>query len=243
MNLKIERDKDNHLLTIQVIKEEVIAYQVKMLQNNALPYLLRPQINSMDEEVWIQYDLGHLVYFKDYIKNQGVDYELIKSIIKSLSHIETVLKEYLLEEEKLAIDFNTILLNPENKNCSFVYLPCKDVSLSWRQGFRSLIKEMMKHIRKQDEKAVGLIHKISIIMEEEFFQMHSLDDVLKTEEEISFYLPLDEKTSDEEIVEKKAVFPKGFLRREKKNRSEEKRKRWTWKSEGIKVIEKSEVIW
>lgn len=242
MKFNIERESNHHLLTVELVKEEVIAYQVKMLQNNALPYLLRPQISSMDEKVCIRYGWGQLLCFGDYIKGQGVDYELIKSVIKSLSDMEEVLKEYLLEEEKLVIDFNMMYLNPENKNCSFVYLPCKDLALDWRQSFRGLIREMMKHVHKQDEKAVGLIHKISIIMEEEFFNLHSLYGVLKMEDEILFSTPIEEKEFHQEPMGKKAPSPKGFFRKGRKNSNEQKREKWLWRSEEKKSVEKTEVI-
>jgi hypothetical protein len=185
----IEQELSDSYLILRVENKKVEDYQVKMLQKNAIPNVLTIRTMVCEDTSSIVYPISGKLSLLDYAKENGVGYELLRNIIETLTNIISVANEFLLYETGFQIDGNLIFIDPKTISCFYVYVPCEKNGSKNVQLLRSLIELLIKYILKNDEKAISLIHKFRMVLEEGNFNVSMLKTVIEYEEDMVFMNP------------------------------------------------------
>lgn len=104
--------------------QNLSGYQVNMLTQNKVKYLLPVEIIQINQNRWWQYEIKNKIAWKDWAKQHPLKKEEVRNFYQSLYKVLNKMEEYLL-------DIDTLLLNPafifkeENKYYFCSYPPAK----------------------------------------------------------------------------------------------------------------------
>lgn len=182
----IESELSNCYLVLRVEDKKVAEYQVKMIQNNSLPNVLIPHINICQDICTVHFQIDGKVSLFEYVKENGVSYKLLLNIVETLIDTISSANEFFLNESNFQLDGNLIFIDSETSKCFYVYVPFVEEAVNQTLLLRSLIDVIIKNIHKNDEKAISLIHKLRMVLEEGNFHVLTLKKVIKYEEDMVF---------------------------------------------------------
>lgn len=233
----MERALYSNNLVLKIKQEEIEEYQMKMLQNNNIPNLIKPQVKINNGIGFFHYSiLGKLTLF-EYARQYLISYQALKNLIETFIDVITILNEFLLEERNLIIDGNKIFIDLESKEFFFIYTPLSSNNIQSNTEIKNLIQELFKYIHKNDKKAIGFIHKLKIIMEEECYNIFSLKAITAFEENNNIHKSQEELTNYESREKEDKIVPpkkekKSFLlnlKLKKQSKNEDvNRAKWKW---------------
>ncbi|PKM51588.1 MAG: hypothetical protein CVV02_06550 [Firmicutes bacterium HGW-Firmicutes-7] len=188
---EIERDLSSCYLVLRVGEGQVEDYQVKMLQNNVVPNILEVHTKNNDGDSLVLFSIGEKTSLFDYIKENSIGYELLRNIIETLIDTISSAHEFFLNEANFQLDGNFIFVDTEKNKCFYVYVPCKNENESNNFNIlKSLVDRLIKRVHKNDERAISLVHKFRMVLEENSFNILILKEVIKYEDNIQFVEPL-----------------------------------------------------
>lgn len=121
--------KDNWTEKVLILVQDkdvrnLSGYQVHMLEQHKVKYLLPVEIIQINQEWWWQYEIKNKIAWKDWVQQCPLRREEVKNFYQSLYKVLNKMEEYLL-------DMDTLLLSPafifkeENKYYFCSYPPAK----------------------------------------------------------------------------------------------------------------------
>ncbi|MBB6716655.1 DUF6382 domain-containing protein [Clostridium gasigenes] len=128
--------------------DKILKFEINMIKNNiSLPFL-EIEIVQVDETKKMLYELGSKISFLEVIAEKKYN---VEKIFETLQHIYTCLinlKEYMLENRKVILDYEYIFLD-ENLVPYMLYVPLelKETS-SIEKEFNELCTDILKEIKK-----------------------------------------------------------------------------------------------
>jgi hypothetical protein len=173
-----DRDMNNSYLVINASKLKLEAYQKMILLNNEIKGVLPMNFKSLDQETFIYYNITSKISIGDYIKNKKLVFSDLEKIIKSIEAISDIANEYLLDEGLFEINSESIFFELGTNNCYFIYIPCETSENNMYLQVKELIDYMFSYVDHYDERAVSLIHKLKIVIEEDGFSIKLLKELL-----------------------------------------------------------------
>lgn len=184
-DLNYERDMSNSYVVFKVFREQLEEHATKMLQYNKVPYLLQLSEKTEDLYTYLYYNITGMVSLFEWARQNAIEYQLLKQITESLLKLVLVTQEYLLTEGCFIVHQKAIFIDIQTKNCYFLYVPYAVSPFNLMKQTQMLIKDLFPLIHKQDEKAISLIHKLRMVMEDENFGILSFQKIIEFEESMS----------------------------------------------------------
>ena len=102
-------------------EEANIGYEEKMLEENAIDVLLGFYTMEVNGYMQFWYDISGKKSMRDFFEQEGVTLENLKIIFRAISSAYLLLSEYLISEEGIYMDPDTVFLE-RRKNNYYVFL-------------------------------------------------------------------------------------------------------------------------
>lgn len=103
--------------------EQLINYQVKMLTNNKIKYLLRATLQQMNNEINIYYDVSGKVSLREYKNSALLTDTQFLGIIKSVINADDEIEEFQLVNSGIVLSDEWAYVDIDGNNIEFVYVP------------------------------------------------------------------------------------------------------------------------
>lgn len=184
-DLNYERDMSNSYVVFKVFREQLEEHAIKMLKYNKIPCLLQLSEKTEDSYTYLYYNITGKVSLFEWARQNAIEYQLLKQITESLLELVLVTQEYFLTEGCFIVHQKAIFIDLETKNCNFLYVPYAISPFNLMKQTQMLINDLFPLIHKQDEKAISLIHKLRMVMEDENFGILSFQKIIEFEESMS----------------------------------------------------------
>lgn len=131
-------------------------YEVPMLLNNKIPYLLEVQITYLNGRARYAYDItGNQTVF-DWVERKKIKYKDCENLYSSIFDVIDACSEYLLDESNLVLLPEYIFYELSNYKYHFVYHIYYYRNIL--QQVNELSEFLMDHVDYEDEKAVLLVY-------------------------------------------------------------------------------------
>lgn len=151
-------DMDNYmdvkLDDINLLKTSAASYKSRMIEENNIPYMLRPASYELDGEMWLRYKTSGNYILERVLLNLRLDGMLLKLIMAQLLECVFSLEKYLLSANDLVIDIRYMTYNPDTKNIGIIYVP--EYNADIRQQLRVMLEILMKGFDHRDSE--GLVY-------------------------------------------------------------------------------------
>ena len=135
-------------------KEE--AYEISMLLNNQIPYLLNVQITYLNERARYAYDITSNQAIFDWIERRKIKNKDCGHLYSSVFSVIETCSEYLLDEKKLVLLPEYIYYDLGKNSYRFLYH--MNYHRDIVQQVNELSEFLMDHLDYEDERAVLLVY-------------------------------------------------------------------------------------
>lgn len=151
-------DMDNYmdvrLDDINLLKTSAARYKSRMIEENNIPYMLRPASYELDGEMWLRYKTSGNYILERVLLKLRLDGMLLKLIMAQLLECVFSLEKYLLSANDLVIDIRYMTYNADTKNIGIIYVP--EYNADIRQQLRVMLEILMKGFDHRDSE--GLVY-------------------------------------------------------------------------------------
>ena len=155
-------DMDNYmdvrLDDISLLKISAARYKSRMIEENNIPYMLRPASYELDGEMWLRYKTSGNYILERVLLKLRLDGMLLKLIMAQLLECIFSLEKYLLSANDLVIDIRYMTYNPDTKSIGIIYVP--EYNADIRQQIRGMLEILMKEFDHRDSE--GLVYMYGI---------------------------------------------------------------------------------
>lgn len=131
-------------------------YETRMIMNNKPEGLIPLDIREEAGKKVLHYRVKGLLPLKTLPERSQT--ELLYNVIFALERLESVLSSYMLSEDRILLEPETVFLDPENKKVRFCYDPGKEAS--FRASFQRLMEWFIRNMKPAEEEDVLTVYRI-----------------------------------------------------------------------------------
>jgi hypothetical protein len=151
LKINLENINNKRYSTLKISDEEMILeYEINMIKNNrSLPFLELDivQINSNKK---VLYQLDNKIALSSIIEDYKYNIEEIISILESIYKCTKNMKEFMLDNRKIVLDYKNIYVD-NNLVPYMIYLPFREDKLSSiKDSFNELIRDIVKDLKEKE---------------------------------------------------------------------------------------------
>lgn len=123
-NVFIEKTENSKFVVIEVEKlSQLIHYQVQMIANNDIRFLLKCSVQQMNGMVRLYYDITNKISLEEYRDKFGFTSEKFMAVIKSLVEVDNEIDEYQLVNSGILFDLQWSFVDNNGENVEYIYIP------------------------------------------------------------------------------------------------------------------------
>lgn len=149
-------------------------YQIHMCRRNRIPGLLSFEAVTEGGRMQFRYEITGKRSLDHVLDGSDFTLELFIRVLETLVELCRNMKSYLLEEEGILLEPESIYITNDSKEITFAYCPGRTESIT--ESFRHLMEYLLAKINHADEKMVLAGYEAYQKSTEEGF---SLDEILK----------------------------------------------------------------
>ena len=245
-NLIIDIDKSikNTYLIIRNIKINQSSYEFKILQEENIDSLLRPEIFYEGSEQLLKYNISDKISLNDYLINNKLKKRDLKFIIKTIDNMLSSIENYLLSENSILLDIRTIMLGKENKKTKLKFVVIPNYNSDFSYELSKLLIRLLRYVDVNDKDALNLAYRLFVKSSKDNYTINDLleicsedtneiEDIIYNNNEDVEYYETTEKENSEEIDY--SVVDNYCIKEEKKDNIDEINNDSNLENEGINI--------
>ena len=203
MHVEYKRDvSHNYLILTEEKQINTSSYQVRMLEGNVIPSVLRCRLQGLDGKVLFYYDITSRQSVASFYEQKKINGEDLRLIFGGFVTVLEELSEYLINPEQLVLAPEYIYLDAGKKEIKFCCLPGYDHPV--QEQFRELAEYFLPRLDHEDSDAVKLGYGVYRKTLETGFQLENIKEAVYRHEEEEptgeFFQTNQEKSYSEEGI-------------------------------------------
>jgi hypothetical protein len=161
-------------------EEQVQAYQIDMIRNNYIDYLLPLDVRRNNDKVCFYYNITSKITLTQYLKRVKLKKEEFLKFIGDVSRALLDCRYYLLKSSSILLDTDYIFINPSTRTVSFVYIPlCVDLDIN--QYLRQFIIDFILNKADIDDSCNdNFLQRVLGYAKTEMFNVGGFDALIKS---------------------------------------------------------------
>ena len=158
MNYKYYRDLKHNYLIVNNPEGSggESEYQLKMLESGRLSGLLPCDVRNVNGEQFLYYEIGSKQSLRDRYTSRGMNRAQQLQLFSDMKEMLEGLSEYLLGEEGVVFDADSIFVDLVSGSCSFMFCPFGQAEGS----FANLTEQLLDMTNAEDEAAATAIYEL-----------------------------------------------------------------------------------
>ena len=182
MHVEYKRDvSHNYLILTEEKQINTSSYQVRMLEGNVIPSVLRCRLQGLDGKVLFYYDITSRQSVASFYEQKKINGEDLRLIFGGFVTVLEELSEYLMNPEQLVLVPEYIYLDAGKKEIKFCCLPGYDHPV--QEQFRELAEYFLPRLDHEDPDAVKLGYGVYRKTLETGFQLEDIKEAVYRHEE------------------------------------------------------------
>lgn len=177
LNLSFERTENSKFATaLFKTRSELITYQVKMLTNNRIKYILPASVQQMDGNIKIYYDITDKLSLKEFKGKYRLSVNQFLGLLNSLVNIDDEIDEFQLINSGILFDPEWVFIDGDGSNVEYIYIPNAEDPC----GTEEIRNFIIKLVREGyvDGSAQMLVSNLYILLRDEDMSLRDLKDLI-----------------------------------------------------------------
>lgn len=181
-NSDMDNYMDVRLDDINLLKDSAARYKSRMIEENNIPYMLRPSSYELDGDMWLRYKISGNYILERALLKLRLDGMLLKLIMAQMFECIFSLEKYLLSANDLVIDVRYMTYNPDTKSIGVIYVP--EYNADIRQQLRGMLENLMRSFDHRDSEGLVYMYGIYDMITEQSVSMVKLREAVLCEAEV-----------------------------------------------------------
>lgn len=183
-------------------------YQLYMLEENKIPGLLPLQLRGVEGKIHFLYEINRKVSLKNAYEKENLNGEQMKNLIRKIIEVIRICKEYLLDENRIMLDPESIFVQEEE----YYFCYCPLGKRHFCEDFHRLTEFFVEKMDYEDKEGIYLAYRLHRVTMEENYCMtellEQLEEKTELQEEEQFLKEKKEEAEarDEELWEQKSGY-------------------------------------
>ena len=178
IDISIEKSIKNTFLYIKDISINLNSYETKVLLEESIPSIIKLDIGYENENTIIKYDVSNLISLENYVelnKLKSKDYsKILNSLDEALSYIEN----YLISENSLLLELNSIFYDEMSGKLYFIVVPNLKRDFSFELS--KLLIRLLRHVDIEEKETMNLAYRLFIKSSKENYTINDLLDIVNS---------------------------------------------------------------
>lgn len=153
-------------------------YVYRTLMHNRIGKLLDCSLRSLDQEVFLYYDISSRQPLERLYGTKKLGMEELEQIIRQIAAMQEDLGEYLLDEQGLVLNTGMILADVETEELYFCYVPEK---INDDNRYMELAEFFLEHVDHGEEHAVNTAYSFYKMCKADYFVLSAFLPFLEKE--------------------------------------------------------------
>lgn len=138
--------------------EEIVAdYQIQMCTRNKIAGLLEMETVVADGRLQFWFDITGKQSLEEYVKNHPMEESLFVRLLGAVQDVAANLNGYLLEENHIQLEMQTIYIDLTTQQLYFCYFPKEQRALT--ESFHLLMEYLLTRIEHSDKQVVTIAYE------------------------------------------------------------------------------------
>jgi len=161
-------------------QENVKGYQVEMIRNSKIDYILPLDVRRKDDKVYFYYNVTSRLVLSQYLKRKKLGREEFLKLLMAILRALLDCRHYLLAAENLLLDSDYIFVDPSTGGVSFAYIPLM-TGTDIRHSLREFIIDLILYKADIDESSNdNFLQRILGHVKSETLNLTELDKLVKS---------------------------------------------------------------
>jgi hypothetical protein len=148
-----------------------------MLQANFIEGIIRPEVRTIDNQVFYYYDITSKLSIDTIYVKSTVNYDQLKGLFTKLADLIDIAYEYLLNENDLILMPDHIYMELASYQAYICYLPGYNKDIG--NQLATLIEYLMNKVEYNDKRAVLYIYNLYAVCRNEGFSFSNLMSAIR----------------------------------------------------------------
>ena len=181
IEISFDKSVKNTYLNIKNVIINHNSYETKILQEEEIENILKFQIIYEENNEILRYNISNLITLEEYLKLNKLKSIDLKFIIKSIDSILNRIENYLLSENSIYLETNTIFVDRNGIiKLKFVAIPNFKSDFSYQLS--KLLIRLLRHVDVNDKLALPLAYKLFVKSSKDNFTINDLLMVFEEDE-------------------------------------------------------------
>ncbi len=163
--------------TMQELEEHGRMYQVRMLEENELPYILPSSMICTDAEVWLSHNTKDCYGLQAYLQQKAMDGAQLKKILNQIMQQADALESYLLDASDLVIRVEYLFMHKEKEEIRMLCVPGYQKPL--KEQLAAFLEYLMPRFAHEDREGEIFLYECHRILADEWSDMTDFLALLK----------------------------------------------------------------
>jgi hypothetical protein len=157
MEYKYYRDIKHNYLVAQNSEPDRAgsSYQLKLAESGRIKGLIPCDVRNINGEQFLYYDIGSMQSLKDRFSARGMNRQQQIKLFSDMKELLETLSEYLLGQESIMFDTDSIFVDLSTGAYSFMLCPCSEAG-----DFGKLMEQLLDITNSEDEEAALAIYEL-----------------------------------------------------------------------------------
>lgn len=140
------------------LKEKGYTFQIAMLENNAIPYMMQPVALETDGMVCLRYEINSAYIFERMLEQIKPNMQLMELWLTQIAQCVFSMESYLLVPEDLVMEPMYMFYNAHSQMMRFIYIPGYERDL--RQQLKTLFEYMIPRFDARDREGIQFLYEL-----------------------------------------------------------------------------------
>lgn len=155
MEIAFRKEWNRNYLVMTGEEGKIMAdYQMRMIQENRIPVFLPLLVRQVDSHLEAYYDMTGLQTLEQWMEHRLIRAEHLRGIFEALQQAEKATEDFLLEENRILLRTDCILIQPENRNVFFCFGFEAEGELIG--GVRELMQRLLTKLDHGDQESIRI---------------------------------------------------------------------------------------
>lgn len=155
--------------TMQELEEHGRMYQVRMLEENELPYILPSSMICTDAEVWLSHNTKDCYGLQAYLQQKTMDGAQLKKVLNQIMQQADALEAYLLDASDLIICVEYLFMQKEKEEIRMLCVPGYQKPL--KEQLVAFLEYLMPRFSHEDRAGELFLYECHRVLTDEWCDM------------------------------------------------------------------------
>lgn len=178
-NFEYENDSTvSYLVLSMSSNEDILEYQLEMIDNNNCPGILDIDARYKNGEVKLCYNITSKLILSQFLKRKKLNKMEFVDILKRITDVLLESNEYFLYDKSFLIHEDYIYINPSTLEVRMIYVPIR-LDNDINQSFKDFLVNLIISLAKIDENSSGnYMQRILNYLKNDIFSIYDFNSIL-----------------------------------------------------------------